>query len=151
MNVSHGSCESCQSSVQPGMWTVTVDLSDAYYLVGNILDNIYYIGWILGNIYCYVLSQDTSEVQEILQIYHRVQSTSKGPDLWFQEFFTRLMKRIRSSSQSQPMTSSRHHGVFTCLMKILCKTGNSDFVIVINNMKYYYGLGGFDSISVWLL
>ena len=24
----------CQSSVQPGMWTVTVDLSDTYYHIG---------------------------------------------------------------------------------------------------------------------
>ena len=30
--------------LKPGMWAVTLDLSDAYYHIGNILDNIYYIG-----------------------------------------------------------------------------------------------------------
>ena len=30
--------------LKPGMWAATVDLSDAYYHIGNILDNIYYIG-----------------------------------------------------------------------------------------------------------
>ena len=29
--------------LKPGMWGATVDLSDAYYHIGNILDNIYYV------------------------------------------------------------------------------------------------------------
>ena len=29
--------------LKPGMWNATVDLSDAYYHIGNVLDNIYYI------------------------------------------------------------------------------------------------------------
>ena len=30
--------------LKPEMWAATVDLSDAYYHIGNILDNIYYVG-----------------------------------------------------------------------------------------------------------